>query len=363
MAPLVQEFNKHCDFETKVCVTAQHRDMLDQVLKIFDIQPDYDLNIMTKGQDLFDISVKVLEGLKNILKDFQPDLLLVHGDTTTSSMSALAGFYSKIKVAHVEAGLRTGSKFSPFPEEMNRQITGRLADFHFAPTQLNVDNLLKEGVNRANIILCGNTVIDALLFTIKKIEGDIELKKSLNSQFLSYGIDLNKKNILITCHRRESFGEGIVNLCDALLSCASKYKDVNFIYPVHPNPNIKDIVYNRLDSIKNIYLLPPLDYIPFVFLLNKSYFILSDSGGIQEEAPALGKPVLVLREKTERQEAVKAGTVKLIGLNKDRLIIEFVNLMEDRNIYKNFQSSINPYGDGTTSKQIVDFIKKVFVTV
>ena len=313
MAPLVKAFEKEKNIISKVCVTAQHREMLDQVLDMFDIKPDYDLNIMKAGQDLFDVTTNVLLGLKDVLNDFNPDVVLVHGDTTTTSASSLAAFYSKIKVGHVEAGLRTGDIYSPWPEEANRQITGVLANYHFAPTTTSENNLLKENKNPNDIIVTGNTVIDALFLALDKIEKNTNLKSkivdSINSQ---YKLQDNKKIILVTGHRRENFGQGFVNICEALKTLALNNPDIDIVYPVHLNPNVQKPVNEILSNTPNVYLIEPLQYEQFIYMMNKSYFIITDSGGVQEEAPSLGKPVLVMRDTTERPEAVDAGTVKLV---------------------------------------------------
>ena len=323
MAPLVKAFEKEKNIISKVCVTAQHREMLDQVLDMFDIKPDYDLNIMKAGQDLFDVTTNVLLGLKDVLNDFNPDVVLVHGDTTTTSASSLAAFYSKIKVGHVEAGLRTGDIYSPWPEEANRQITGVLANYHFAPTTTSENNLLKENKNPNDIIVTGNTVIDALFLALDKIEKNTNLKSkivdSINSQ---YKLQDNKKIILVTGHRRENFGQGFVNICEALKTLALNNPEIDIVYPVHLNPNVQKPVNEILSNTPNVYLIEPLQYEQFIYMMNKSYFIITDSGGVQEEAPSLGKPVLVMRDTTERPEAVDAGTVKLVGTNKEVIIKE-----------------------------------------
>ncbi|MFW3405400.1 non-hydrolyzing UDP-N-acetylglucosamine 2-epimerase [Aliarcobacter butzleri] len=363
MAPLVKEFQKHSSFfETKVCVTAQHREMLDQVLEMFEIKPDFDLNIMKSEQDLYDITSKVLLGLRNVFNEFKPDIVLVHGDTTTTSSASLAAFYSKIKVAHVEAGLRTHNIYSPFPEEANRQITGVLANYHFAPTTTSRDNLLKEGKNPNDIIVTGNTVIDALFLALDKIDNNKELKlkikRDINSKFNnSQFLILNSQFILVTGHRRENFGDGFVNICEALKEIATKNPNINIVYPVHLNPNVQKPVSEILANTSNVYLIDPLQYENFLYIMSKSYFIITDSGGVQEEAPSLGKPVLVMRDTTERPEAVDAGTVKLVGTNKELIVSEAQKLLEDINEYEKMSKAHNPYGDGKASKRIVDFIK------
>lgn len=358
MAPLVKEFEKYTnDFVTKVCVTAQHREMLDQVLEMFDIKPDYDLNIMKPGQDLFDVTSNVLLGLKDVLNDFSPDVVLVHGDTTTTSSASLAAFYNKIKVGHVEAGLRTGDMYSPWPEEANRQITGVLANYHFAPTTTSANNLLKENKNPKDIVVTGNTVIDALFLALDKIEKNDELKskiiESINSQ---YELKDNKKIILVTGHRRENFGDGFINICEALKTIALNNPDIDIVYPVHLNPNVQKPVNEILSNTPNVYLINPLQYEQFIYMMNKSYFIITDSGGVQEEAPSLGKPVLVMRDTTERPEAVEAGTVKLVGTSKETIITEAQKLVDDENEYEKMSKAHNPYGDGKACERIVKWL-------
>jgi UDP-N-acetylglucosamine 2-epimerase (non-hydrolysing) len=358
MAPLVKQLEKETSIESKVCVTAQHREMLDQVLDMFDITPDYDLNIMKPGQDLFDVTSNVLLGMKDVLTDFNPDIVLVHGDTTTTSASSLAAFYHKIKVGHVEAGLRTGNIYSPWPEEANRQITGVLANYHFAPTTTSEHNLLKENKNKDHIIVTGNTVIDALFLALDKIEQDEELKsKIIDSISTQYEFKDDKKLILVTGHRRENFGDGFINICEALKTLANKNPDVDIVYPVHLNPNVQKPVKQILSDTKNVYLIEPLQYESFIYMMNKAYFIITDSGGVQEEAPSLGKPVLVMRDTTERPEAVEAGTVKLVGTNKEAIITEAQNLLDDKLGYEKMSKAHNPYGDGKACKRIIDFIK------
>ncbi len=362
MAPLVRELEKNKNtIDSKVCVTAQHREMLDQVLDIFDIHPDFDLDIMKPNQDLYDITSRVLLKMRDVLDDFKPDMILVHGDTTTSTTAALAAFYKQIPVGHIEAGLRTGNIYSPWPEEMNRKITGALGTFHFAPTQLARENLLLENVNGENIFVTGNTVIDALIMAADKIKGSIELEQNIVDELSDiFDADLesifSSKFILVTGHRRENFGDGFIHICKALQEIAKKFPEVNIIYPVHLNPNVKEPVYKLLKGFNNIHLITPLSYLPFIYLLEKCYFVLTDSGGIQEEAPSCGKPVLVMRDTTERPEAVNAGTVKLVGTNKKRIISESRKLLEDRDYYLSMAEANNPYGDGKASERIVDII-------
>ena len=358
MAPVIRAFKDQNIFDTKVCVTAQHREMLDQVLKIFDIKPDYDLNIMQPGQDLFDITSSVLIGMKGIFNDFMPDIVLVHGDTTTSSAASLAAFYCKIKVGHIEAGLRTGNIYSPWPEEANRQITGVLANYHFAPTDTSKKNLLKENKDKDSILVTGNTVIDALFYVLDKINKDANLKKNiLKSISAQYKINNDKKMILVTGHRRENFGSGFLNICEALKKIALKNTDVDIVYPVHLNPNVQRPVRKILSKSKNIHLIEPLSYECFIYMMNKSYFIITDSGGVQEEAPSLGKPVLVMRDSTERPEAVKAGTVKIVGTNIDVIVNESQKFLDNKNEYLKVSRAHNPYGDGLASKKIVNFFE------
>jgi UDP-N-acetylglucosamine 2-epimerase (non-hydrolysing) len=350
MAPLVKIFLLHADkFETKVCVTAQHRQMLDQVLSFFEIIPDYDLNLMRSGQNLFQLTADVITGLKPVLEEFKPDIVFVHGDTTTSSAAALAAFYAGAKVAHVEAGLRTYNKQSPFPEEMNRQITSRIADYHFAPTETAKQNLLREGIEENNIIVTGNTVIDALLWAQEKLRqyDDDEIQQ------LRTIVDSTKKLILVTGHRRENFGEGFLNICKAIKQIAETHDDVQIIYPVHLNPNVQKPVYELLSAVSNIKLISPLAYPAFVWLMSKSYLILTDSGGVQEEAPSFGKPVLVMRETTERPEAVAAGTVKMVGTNMEKIVANIVALLANRKIYEQMSKAYNPYGDGIACEKII----------
>ena len=359
MAPLVKAFEAESNIISKVCVTAQHREMLDQVLDIFEITPDYDLDIMKPGQDLFDVTSNVLLGLKNVLSDFQPDIVLVHGDTSTTSSAALAAFYSKVKVGHVEAGLRTGDIYSPWPEEANRQITGVLANYHFAPTTTSQENLLRENKNPKDIIVTGNTVIDALFLALDKIEKNETLKNQIIEKINSeYKLSDNKKIILVTGHRRENHGQGFINICEALKTIATNNPDIDIVYPVHLNPNVQKPVNEILSNTPNVYLINPLQYESFLYLMNKSYFIITDSGGVQEEAPSLGKPVLVMRDTTERPEALDAGTVKLVGTNKELIIKEAQKLLDDEDEYNTMAKAHNPYGDGKACERIVKFIKE-----
>lgn len=360
MAPLIKTFQADKDFVTKICVTAQHREMLDQVLNIFDINPDYDLNIMKPGQDLFDVTENVLSGMKRVLSDFNPDIVLVHGDTTTTSACSLAAFYNKIKIGHIEAGLRTGNIYSPWPEEANRKITGVLADYHFAPTSTSENNLLKENINKKNILVTGNTVIDALYLMIEKIENNPRLKSRILELISSqYKFFDDKKIILVTGHRRENFGHGFRNICNALKTIADNNPDFDIVYPVHFNPNVQKPVREILSNAKNIHLIEPLSYECFIYMMSKSFFIITDSGGIQEEAPSLGKPVLVMRDSSERPEAIKAGTVKLVGTDYAKIIEESQKLIDDENEYNKMSKAYNPYGDGKASLKILNFIKSI----
>lgn len=357
MAPLVKAFEKEKNIISKVCVTAQHREMLDQVLEMFDIKPDYDLNIMKSGQDLFDITANVLLGLKDVLNDFNPDVVFVHGDTTTTSASSLAAFYKKIKVAHVEAGLRTHNIYSPWPEEANRQMTSVLANYHFAPTPTSKENLLRENKSEKDILVTGNTVIDALFLALDKIEKNSELKdKILNKISTQYTIKKERRIILVTGHRRENFGDGFINICEALKTLAINNPTIDIVYPVHLNPNVQKPVKEILSHISNVHLIEPLQYESFIYMMNKAYFIITDSGGVQEEAPSLGKPVLVMRDTTERPEAVRAGTVKLVGTNKQTIIKEAQELLDDNIAYQKMSKAHNPYGDGKACEKIVRFI-------
>lgn len=355
MAPLIKELKKHSEFQTKVCVTAQHREMLDQVLDFFDIIPDYDLNLMKTNQNLHSLTADIMTGLKPILEDFKPDYVYVHGDTLTSTVAALAAFYAGAKICHIEAGLRTNNKWSPFPEEMNRQLTGRLADYHFAPTKQSYDNLILENINAENIIITGNTVIDALIESAVKVQN----LRNQEIDYLKTIVNKQKKIILVTGHRRENHGQGFINICNALKQIAIENADVQIVYPVHLNPNVKEIVYEVLSEISNIYLIQPLSYPAFVWLMTQSYLIITDSGGIQEEAPSLGKPVLVMRDTTERPEAVAAGTVILVGTDKDIIVKETYRLLFDSILYDSMSKLHNPYGDGNASKKIVEFISKL----
>lgn len=353
MAPLVKSFKAADDsFVTGVCITAQHREMLDQVLDFFNIVPDYDLNLMKPGQTLSQITSRVLLELEPVFSDFKPDLIFVQGDTTTVMTGALAAFYKQIPIAHLEAGLRTGNKFSPFPEEINRVLTGHMADWHFAPTDRAVQNLDREGITK-QVHQVGNTVIDALLLGLSLIEekGDQEYRDFFRS------IDLDKKIILVTGHRRESFGKPFEEMCDAMATLAREYPKAELVYPVHLNPNVREPVQRLLGDIENIHLIEPLDYPYLIWLMNKSFLVLTDSGGIQEEAPTLGKPVLVMRDVTERQEGVDAGTAKLVGTNKDKILSEARKLLDDPSEYKKMANAVNPYGDGTTSQRIVDILR------
>ena len=361
MAPLVKYFEKESEyFDLKVCVTAQHREMLDQVLDLFEITPDYDLNIMKGGQDLYDITSHVLLGMRDVLSDFTPDVVFVHGDTTTTSSTALASFYNQIKVAHVEAGLRTGDIYSPWPEEANRQITGVLANYHFAPTATSEKNLLKENKDSKNIIVTGNTVIDALYLALDKIKNSTELTakivQGIEEEIADNDFSLeDSKFILVTGHRRENHGQGFINICQGLKEIAVKNPDVNIIYPVHLNPNVQKPVNELLSDVKNIYLISPMQYESFIYLMDKSYFIITDSGGVQEEAPSLGKPVLVMRDTTERPEALEAGTVKLVGVDSALIVKEAQELLNNREAYSAMSKAHNPYGDGNACQRIVEF--------
>ncbi len=363
MAPLVKEFQKYPEqFKTVVCVTGQHREMLDQVLRLFEITPDHDLNIMKQGQDLYDVTARVLVGMRDVLKEVHPDVVLVHGDTTTSTASALAAFYQQIAVGHVEAGLRTHNVYSPWPEEMNRQITGRIATYNFSPTTLSKSNLLKEGISEETITLTGNTVIDALYMVVDKIKSNAELGNELRGILKNSGYDINrlangKRLVLITGHRRENFGDGFINMCSALKDLTEKYPDVDFVYPMHLNPNVRKPIHevfgDNLEGLGNMFFIEPLEYLSFVFLMEKSTIVLTDSGGIQEEAPGLGKPVLVMRDTTERPEALEAGTVKLVGTNYDKIVSEVSELLDNKEYYEIMSKAINPYGDGHASERIV----------
>ena len=366
MCPLVKEFQKHPEvFRTIVCVTGQHREMLDQVLHLFEIKPDYDLNIMKQGQDLYDVTARVLTGMRDVLKEAQPDVVLVHGDTTTSTAAALAAFYQQIPVGHVEAGLRTHNIYSPWPEEMNRQITGRIATYHFAPTLLSKQNLLKENVNPDRILVTGNTVIDALHQVVRKIKTDNALDAELGETLRQCGYDVSRLNsgrrlVLITGHRRENFGEGFISMCTAIKDLTQKYPTVDFVYPMHLNPNVRKPIHEvfgeDLSGLGNMFFIEPLEYLSFVYLMEKSSIVLTDSGGIQEEAPGLGKPVLVMRDTTERPEALEAGTVKLVGTDYDKIMHEVSELLDDAEAYEKMSRAVNPYGDGVACGRIVKFL-------
>ena len=367
MAPLVKEFQKHPEtFKTVVCVTGQHRQMLDQVLQLFEITPDYDLNIMKQGQDLYDVTARVLTGMRDVLKEAQPDVVLVHGDTTTSTAAALAAFYQQIPVGHVEAGLRTHNIYSPWPEEMNRQITGRIATYNFAPTPLSKANLLREAVAEESITVTGNTVIDALYWVVNKIKEDKALNDELKGLLAQAGYDVTrldggKKLVLITGHRRENFGDGFINMCTAIKDLTLKYPDVDFVYPMHLNPNVRKPIHEvfgeDLNGLGNMFFIEPLEYLSFVYLMEKSNIVLTDSGGIQEEAPGLGKPVLVMRDTTERPEALEAGTVKLVGTDYDKIVSEVSLLLDDQAHYDTMSKAVNPYGDGLACGRITEALK------
>lgn len=362
MAPLVKALSKERELETKVCVTAQHREMLDQVLQLFEIIPDYDLNLMRAGQDLSDLTSGILIALRDVLKDFQPDLVLVHGDTTTCFVATLAAFYQQIPVGHVEAGLRTGNLLSPWPEEANRVLTTVLARWHFAPTHRNQQALINEGVKPERILVTGNTVVDALKLIVQRINGSSGLKNKVHNSLVLAGLSDNiwqERFILITGHRRENFGQGFENICHALTDLANRNPDTQFIYPVHLNPNVLDPVSRLLSGLNNVHLIQPLDYASFIYMMQHCYLVLTDSGGIQEEAPCLGKPVLVMRDTTERPEAVETGIVKLIGTDVSLIIQEVQSLLDDKLIYKQMRQAQNPYGNGTASQRIVDYIKRL----
>lgn len=362
MAPLVKAFQKDTDnFQTIVCVTGQHREMLDQVLDIFEITPDYDLNIMKQGQDLYDVTARVLTGLRDVLKESHPDIVLVHGDTTTSMAAALAAFYQQIPVGHVEAGLRTHNIYSPWPEEINRQLTGRIATYHFAPTPLSKRNLLAEGVAEEQIFVTGNSVIDALYWVVDKIKHNDKLQKELEKVLYKANYDVRRldsgrKLVLITGHRRENFGEGFISMCKAIKTLTEKYPGVDFVYPMHLNPNVRrpihEVFGEDLSDLNNMFFIEPLEYLSFVYLMEKSTLVLTDSGGIQEEAPGLGKPVLVMRDTTERPEALEAGTVKLVGTDYDKIVNEVSRLLDDEVYYDKMSKAVNPYGDGRSCRRI-----------
>lgn len=369
MAPLVKEFQRRSsEFETIVCVTGQHREMLDQVLRIFEITPDYDLNIMKQGQDLYDVTSRVLLGMRDVLREVKPDVVLVHGDTTTSTAAALAAFYQQIPVGHVEAGLRTHNIYSPWPEEMNRQITGRIATYHFSPTYLSRQNLLEEGVADKNITVTGNTVIDALYWVVDKIKVSDQLSLNLSASLLSAGYDVTrlskgKRLVLITGHRRENFGDGFIHMCTAIKDLTQKYPQVDFVYPMHLNPNVRKPIHEvfgeDLSGLGNMFFIEPLEYLSFVYLMEKSTIVLTDSGGIQEEAPGLGKPVLVMRDTTERPEALSAGTVHLVGTDYDKIVSEVSMLLDDTACYERMSKAVNPYGDGKACQRIIDVLSKI----
>ena len=360
MAPLVKAFLKDTQhFDTRVCVTAQHRQMLDQVLEVFDIHPDYDLNIMAPNQDLYDITSRVLVGLRDVLDDFAPDIVLVHGDTTTSMAASLAAFYRQIPVGHVEAGLRTYNMLSPWPEEMNRQVTDRMCTYYFAPTEKSRQNLLRENVDATKIHVTGNTVIDALLMAVDIIEKKPHVKTAIEDELRDKGYAMgNRPYILVTGHRRENFGEGFLNICKAIRQIAEEHPEMDIVYPVHLNPNVQKPVYELLSGTPNIYLVKPLDYLPFVYAMQHSTLLLTDSGGVQEEAPSLGKPVLVMRETTERPEAVEAGTVRLVGTDVAAIVGNVQELLHDPEVYRKMSESYNPYGDGHACERIVDALRK-----
>lgn len=359
MAPLVRKLDDHKDhFISKVCVTAQHRQILDQILDTFEIKPDFDLDIMRKNQDLYDITTDVISGMKSVFNRYRPDILLVHGDTTTSFAAALSAFYEKIPVGHVEAGLRTHDRYSPFPEEMNRRLTSKIASCHFAPTEANKHNLIKENIGEERITVTGNTGIDALLFIKEYLDKSSANENDLRCALTDFGYTINRRRfILVTGHRRENFGQGFINICQALKEIALNHPDIDILYPVHLNPNVQKPVRDHLGSIRNIYLLPPLPYKPFVLLMNHCHLILTDSGGIQEEAPALNKPTLVMRNTTERTEALDAGTVKLTGTDKEKIIYETERLLNNAADYDKMASAVNPYGDGKAAARIVEFLK------
>lgn len=367
LAPVIKKLEEHKDiFKSVICVTAQHRQMLDQVLELFEIKPDYDLNIMKPNQNLFELTSNVLLNLKPVLEQENPDIILVQGDTTTVFAASLAAFYLKIKVGHVEAGLRTFNKYSPFPEEINRKITTVIADLHFAPTETSRQNLVDENIKKDTIYITGNTVIDALFLTLEKLKKNesenilSEKVKAIQELVAKINPENNKKIVLVTGHRRENFGQGFENICQALSEIAQQYPDSEIVYPMHLNPNVREPVNRIISGIKNIHLIEPLDYEPFVYLMDKSYLILTDSGGVQEEAPSLGKPVLVMRDTTERPEAVVAGTVKLVGTDKELIISEALKLLNHEDEYKKMSMAHNPYGDGKSGERIVNIIKEVF---
>ena len=366
MCPLVNKLKLYPnEFKTIVCVTGQHRQMLDQVLRIFDVMPDYDLNIMQAGQDLYDVTSRVLIGLRDVLREVKTDLVFVHGDTTTSTAAALAAFYQQIPVGHVEAGLRTYNIYSPWPEEMNRQITSRIATYHFAPTPLSKQNLLRENVSEEHILVTGNTVIDALYMIVERLKSDVALQKEQEQMLLKAGYDVSrlskgKRLVLITGHRRENFGDGFIRMCTAMKDLSEKYPDVDFVYPMHLNPNVRQPIHevfgNDLTKLHNFFFIEPLQYVEFVYLMEKSTIVLTDSGGIQEEAPGLGKPVLVMRDTTERPEALESGTVHLVGTDYNKIMSEVSTLLEDEVAYNNMSQAVNPYGDGHACERIVKYL-------
>ena len=363
MAPLVKKLQAMTEeFQTIVCVTGQHREMLDQVLRLFDITPDYDLNIMKPNQDLYDITSRILLGMRDVLREVQPDIVLVHGDTTTSMAAALAAFYQQIPVGHVEAGLRTGNIYSPWPEEMNRLMTGRISTVHFSPTPLAKQNLLQEHVDKAKIVVTGNTVIDALQMVVERLKNDEQLAGEVKDKVLNMGYDVNRlgedrRLVLITGHRRENFGEGFLNICHAIKNLSEKYQNVDFVYPMHLNPNVRKPVLEILgEKEENVFLIEPLDYLPFVYMMQHSTLILTDSGGVQEEAPGLGKPVLVMRDTTERPEAVEAGTVLLVGTNREKIEQGVSMLLDDADCYRRMSEAVNPYGDGLACERIIVYL-------
>lgn len=359
MAPLVKALQNDTErFETKVCVTAQHRQMLDQVLEVFDIVPDYDLNIMAPNQDLYDITSKVLLGLRDVLKEFRPDTVLVHGDTTTSMAASLAAFYQQIAVGHVEAGLRTYDMLSPWPEEMNRQVTDRICTYYFAPTEQSKQNLLQENIEESKIYVTGNTVIDALLMAVDIIARKPGVKERIQKELQEKGYTVGQRQyILVTGHRRENFGEGFLHICTAIKELAAKHPDMDIVYPVHLNPNVQKPVYELLSGLDNVYLISPLDYLPFIYAMQHSTLLLTDSGGVQEEAPSLGKPVLVMRNTTERPEAVEAGTVKLVGTDASAIVSSVTELLRDKKLYRRMSETHNPYGDGQACERIIEALR------
>ena len=369
MAPLVKEFQKYPkDFNTIVCVTGQHREMLDQVLQIFDIVPDYDLNIMKQGQDLYDVTSRVLLGMRDVLKETCPDVVLVHGDTTTSTAAALAAFYQQIPVGHVEAGLRTHNIYSPWPEEMNRQLTGRITTYHFSPTPLSRQNLIQEHVSDNQILVTGNTVIDALYWVVDRIKNSTQLNATLAKGLKEAGYDVarlkeGKRLVLITGHRRENFGDGFIHICQAIQTLNKKFPDVDFVYPMHLNPNVRKPIHEvfgeQLDNLGNMFFIEPLEYLSFVYLMEKSTIVLTDSGGIQEEAPGLGKPVLVMRNTTERPESLDAGTVKLVGTDYDKIVDEVSELLVNPIAYEKMSKAVNPYGDGKACQRIIYYLLNI----